>query len=81
MIGLTKRTLNDIFTGPDGVTFAIGRVSGVVTLLAGLALPFWSVAKGQAINFAELGVYFGGVGGAVTALIKLTNSTEPPAST
>ena len=80
MIHLTKRTLNDLFTGPDGQTFAIGRVSGAVTLLSGLVLPFWAVFKGQAVNFAELGVYFGGLAGGVTALIKLTNSTEPPAA-
>lgn len=80
MIRLAKRTLNDLFTGPDGETFAIGRVSGVVTLVAGLALPFWAVAKGQTINFAELGVYVGGLVGGVTALITVTNKTEPPAT-
>jgi hypothetical protein len=78
LIKLTKRTLNDVFTGPDGQTFAIGRIGGALTLVSGLVLPFWAVAKGQAINFAELGVYWGGVGAAATALIKLTNSTEPP---
>lgn len=78
MIHLAKRTFNDIFTGPDGETFAIGRISAIPTLLAGLALPFWAVFKGQAINWAELGVYFGGLIGGVTALIKVTNSTEPP---
>lgn len=79
MIRLTKRTFNDVFTGPDGQTFAVGRIYGALTLVAGLALPFVAIAKGQVISFAELGVYFGGVAGGVTALVAITNKTEPPA--
>jgi hypothetical protein len=78
MIRLTKRTLNDIFTGPDGETFAVGRIYAAITLVAGLALPFWAVLKGQTINFGELGVYIGGLTAGVTALITVTNKTEPP---
>lgn len=71
--------LKDILTGPDGETIAIGRVLAIKTTLAGMALPFWSVLKGQAVEWAGLGVFWAAVIAGATALISGTNRTEPPA--
>lgn len=71
------KLLRDLLTGPDGVTWAIGRVASVPTLLSGLSLPFVALAQGQTLDFSALGVFYGGVAGGVAALIGLTNHTEP----
>lgn len=70
--------LNDILTGPDGETIAIGRVLAIKTTIAGIILPFWSIAKGQTIDWSGLGVLWGAIIGGATALIAATNRTEPP---
>jgi len=72
--------ITDLFTGPDGETWAIGRVYSLPVLLAGLATPFVAVMHGQTIDFAALAILFGGIGGAVMALVTGTNTTEPKAT-
>ena len=67
----------DLFTGSDGVTWAIGRVFSAPVLFTGLLIPLLALFKGQAISFSELGVYFGGLGGSIMALVTGTHSTEP----
>lgn len=71
------KLLADLFTGPDGRTWAIGRVYSLPMLLCGLALPFVAVLRGQAIDLMALGGLFGGLGGGVWALIRGTNGAEP----
>ena len=71
------KILTDLFTGPDGVTWAIGRIYSVPMLVAGLAVPFYMVLKGQAVDLGSLGLMFGGLGGGIWALISGTNPTEP----
>jgi hypothetical protein len=71
------KLVRDLLTGPDGVTWAIGRVASVPTLFSGLGLPFVALAQGQTLDFSALGVFYGGVAGGVAALIGLTNHTEP----
>ena len=70
---------SDLFTGPDGQTWAIGRVYSLPMLVAGLATPFVMMLHGQPVSLSELGVMFGGLGGGVMALVAGTNHTEPPA--
>jgi hypothetical protein len=70
--------ITDLFTGPDGVTWAIGRIYSLPMLLSGLAVPFLMVHKGQSIDLTALGVMFGGLGGGIMALVTGTNNTEPP---
>lgn len=72
-----RKLITDLFTGADGKSWAIGRVFSVPTLLSGLGLPLGALAMGQALDFAALGVFYGGVAGGVAALIGLTNHTEP----
>lgn len=66
-----------LITAKDGQTVAFGRVSGLATLLSGLVLPFWALFKGQTVSFADLGIYFGGLAGGITALVRGTDATEP----
>ena len=71
--------ITDLFTGPDGETWAIGRLYSLPMLLSGLALPFMMVFKGQTIDLTALGLMFGGLGGGIMALVTGTNNTEPAA--
>lgn len=73
------KLLNDLFTGPDGQTYAIGRVYSLPMLLCGLALPFVALLRGQTVDLMALGGLFGGLGAGVWALIRGTNATEPAA--
>lgn len=69
----------DLFTGPDGKTWAIGRVYSLPMLLGGLAVPFAMLVHGQPVSLGELGAMFAGLGAAVMALVAGTNHTEPKA--
>lgn len=71
------KIISDCFTGPDGETWAIGRLYSLPVLLAGLATPFIMIYKGQTVDLSALAVMFGGLGAAVMALVTGTNSTEP----
>lgn len=73
----SSKLLTDLFTGPDGQTWAIGRVYSLPMLLCGLALPFLAVLRGQTLDLLALGGLFGGLGGGVWALIRGTSATEP----
>lgn len=73
-----KKFIRDIFTGADGVTWAIGRVYSLPMLISGLALPVAALINGQPIDFAALGLMYSGLGGGVMAMIWGTNPTEPP---
>lgn len=74
---MIKKLFNDVFTGPDGQTIAIGRLYSAPVLLSGLATPFVMLWKGQAVDLTALGVMYGGLGAAVMALVSGTNATEP----
>ena len=49
MTGLST-FIRDLFTGPDGRTWAIGRVYSLPVLLAGLCLPFVMIIRGQPVD-------------------------------
>lgn len=69
--------LTALFSGADGKTWAIGRVFAAPTLLSGLGLPLGALIAGQPLDFAALGVFYGGVGAAVAGMVGLTSHTEP----
>lgn len=71
------KLITDVFTGPDGATWAIGRIYSLPMLLSGLAVPFLMIVKGQTVDLTALGVMFGGLGGGIMALVAGTNHTEP----
>ena len=72
--------VTDLFTGPDGRTWAIGRVYSLPMLVCGLALPFFAIVRGQVLDLMALGGLFGGLGAGVWALIRGTSGTEPAPS-
>ena len=71
----------DLFTGPDGKTWAIGRIYSLPTLLSGLSVPFVMMVKHQPIDLVALAALYAGLGAAVMAMVTGTNSTEPKAET
>lgn len=75
-----KTFLTHLFTGPDGQTWAIGRVYSAPVLFAGIATPFVMIWKGQNVDLAGLAILFPAIGAAVMALVTGTNSTEPKGS-
>jgi len=42
--------LSDLFMGPDGETWAIGRIYSIPTLLVGLAIPIIALVRDQKIE-------------------------------
>jgi hypothetical protein len=70
--------IRDLFTGPDGKTWAIGRVYSLPMLASGLAMPIAALINKQPLDFAALGMMYGGLGGGVMAMVWGTNPTEPP---
>jgi hypothetical protein len=68
----------DVFTGPDGRTWAIGRLYSLPMLCAGLALPFVMIIRGQTIDPLAALTGYGALGGGIWALIRGTHGTEPP---
>lgn len=73
------KLVKDCFTGPDGVTWAIGRVYSLPLLASGIALPFVMLWRAEHFTLTDAGLMYGGLGTAVWAMIRGTNSTEPPA--
>jgi hypothetical protein len=71
------KIVTDLFTGADGVTWAIGRVYSLPMLCAGLALPFVAILRGQTLDLLAVGGLFSGLGAGIWALIRGTNATEP----
>jgi len=74
-----RKVITDLFTGPDGKTWSIGRVYSLPMLISGLATPFFMVANSMPVDLAGLAILFPATGAAVMALVTGTNSTEPKA--
>jgi hypothetical protein len=72
------KLITDLFTGPDGETWAIGRLYSLPMLIAGLALPVVMIWRGQAMDPMAALAGYGALGGGLWALIGGTNSAEPP---
>lgn len=70
--------LEDLFKGPDGETWAIGRLYSIPTLLAGLGYPVVALLKGQTISMSELAVLLPATAAAVLALVAGTNHVDNP---
>lgn len=68
--------VKDLFTGPDGETWAIGRIYSIPTMVTGLAIPIMALFKGQEVSLSELGIGLTGVATAVTVLIYGTRGVD-----
>ena len=77
---VAPKFITDLFTGPDGRTWAIGRVYSLPMLAAGLTLPFVAAWRGQNLDLLAALSGYGALGGGLWALIRGTNGAEPPAS-
>lgn len=75
-----KKIINDLFTGPDGITYAIGRIYSIPFLLAGILFPFFLVLRGQTVTVTDYGISLGATAAAIMGLVSGTNMTEPKAS-
>lgn len=76
LIQSSKKLLRDLFTGPDGVTWAIGRFYSVPVLVIGLAIPVISILRDQPIPMTEVGVLLTGIAGACLILIRGANEVD-----
>lgn len=77
MLKTLHKLINDLFTGPDGQTYAIGRVYSVLVLTVGLIFPFFMILHGQTVTVTDFGVSLGATSAAILALVSGTNMTEP----
>lgn len=90
-----RNWLRQALTGADNRTIAIGRLIGfAIAIVLLLVLPIWAawaidLAKDAEARrdqsgswhelFEALGIYVPLVTGSITAIIRITNSTEPTA--
>lgn len=70
------KIISDLFTGPDGKTWAIGRIYSIPMLLTGLAIPILALLKGTEISLGEAGLGMGGLATAITVLITGTKNAD-----
>jgi hypothetical protein len=81
------KLLRDVYTGPDGKSWALGRVYSLPVLAVGLAFPDRRPGQGPHVqhdmpySLHEVGLYLMELGGAVLLLVRGHNSIdEEPAS-
>lgn len=71
------KIVSDLFMGPDGETWAIGRVVAP-TAFTPLGVPFMQVLRNQPVDLAALAVLIGGCAAAFMMMVRGTHNTEPP---
>jgi len=80
-MGRASGFLKDVFTGPDGDTWAIGRLYSLPVLLTGLSVPIASVIRNQPGDGTDLGILLAGTAGACLLLIRGGNRVDNTAET
>lgn len=74
--------LGDLYMGPDGETWALGRVYTIPIMVTGLAIPVYAIHKtGQAPSMGDLSVGLLGLAAAVSAMVAVTNHIDTPGGT
>lgn len=84
---MAMKLLRDVYTGPDGKAWALGRVYSLPVLLVGLAYPVTALIKAQHVqhdmpySLHEVGMYLMELGAATLLLVRGHNSIDetPPA--
>ena len=72
----------NIYKGPDGKTWALGRVYTIPVLMTGLGIPLWGIHKSGAIpSMTEMGLGLTGIAGAVAAMAAVLNHIDTPGAT
>jgi hypothetical protein len=79
------KLLRDVYTGPDGKAWALGRVYSLPVLLVGLAYPVTALIRAQHVqhdmpySLHEVGMYLMELGAATLLLVRgTTQSTMSP---
>lgn len=78
-MGKFSKFFSDLYTGPDGESWAFGRVHAVPVLLVGLTAPILAIVRSSPehpINLSEVGLELGGVAAAVGALAAITKNLD-----
>lgn len=70
--------ITDLFMGPDGKTWALGRVYSIPILISGIGYPALAVWRGQTLDLSNLSVLLAGTAGAVAAMVAVTNHIDNP---
>lgn len=74
--------ITDLYTGPDGETYALGRVYTIPVLLTGLVIPIYGIHKtGIVPTMSDLALGLGGLAAAVSAMVAVTNHIDTPGAT
>jgi hypothetical protein len=85
---MAPKLLRDVYTGPDGKAWALGRIYSLPVLAVGLAFPIVALARAPQVqhdmpySLHEVGLYLMELGGAVLLLVRGHNSIDqqdPPA--
>lgn len=76
--GTFHKFLSDLFMGPDGKTWAIGRVFSLLPLVVGHFVPIYMIARGQPVDLTQLGILLSGIAGAVLLLVRFNNDVDNP---
>jgi hypothetical protein len=73
-----RKFLSDLYTGPDGQTWALGRIYSIPILLTGVAAPILTILRSHAsgIPLGDVGLELGGVAAAVGAMVAVTNHID-----
>lgn len=73
-----SKFFRDLYTGPDGETWALGRIYSVPILFTGIAAPIIAVvrAEGSAIPLGEVAAALMGTAGAVAAMVAITKNID-----
>jgi hypothetical protein len=78
------KVLRDLFTGPDGETWHLGRLGTIPVMLAGLALPYVMLFRGETVDIMAALTGYGVLCGGAWALVSgaknmdIMPGTPPP---
>lgn len=71
------KVVKDVFTGPDGQTYAAGRVIGGLAFAGQNGLFGMAIKSMQTVDLMALGGGYAAGIASIAALIGATNHTEP----
>lgn len=79
MFKAVKKLLTDLYTGPDGQTWALGRIYSIPILLTGLSAPILTIFKApDKVDLSAIGIELGAVAAAIAAIVSITNHVDNP---
>lgn len=73
-----SKFFRDLYTGPDGETWALGRIYSIPIVATGVAAPIIAIIRAEAgkIPLSEVGLELAGVAGAVAAMVAITKNVD-----